>query len=82
MSMLMLNLAIAAVIDGFAVAQADEDNLFKEDDNERLLDTWAKYDPEGTGLISLNNLRFFLCDLSEPFGYEQELRKDIKPNCE
>lgn len=70
MSMLMLNLAIAAVIDGFAVAQADEDNIFKENDHEDLLEIWAKYDPDGVGKISLKNLRFFLCEVSEPFGYE------------
>lgn len=73
MSMLMLNLAIAAVIDGYTMAQDNEDNLFKEENNDDLLDLWAKYDPEAEGKISLDNLRYFLCEISEPFGYEQGL---------
>lgn len=43
--MLMLNLAIAAVIDGFTAAKDDNSKLFKEESHEELLDVWAKYDP-------------------------------------
>lgn len=43
--MLMLNLAIAAVIDGFCAAKDDNSKLFKDESHEELLDVWAKYDP-------------------------------------
>lgn len=66
----MLNLAIAAVIDGFTEAKNEEDKLFKTDDHGDLLDTWAKYDPEGVGRITLTDLKFFLCEISKPFGNE------------
>lgn len=67
-AMLILNLAIAAVIDGLQAAQADNDRLFKNDDIDAFMDTWAYYDPKGKGQMSLENILFFIVDLEPPFG--------------
>ena len=39
-SWLILNLTIAAVIDGLAAAQADDDRLFRTADIDRFLEVW------------------------------------------
>jgi hypothetical protein len=76
--MLVLNLAIAAVIDGLAQAQADDDRLFKNDDIDLFMDTWAFYDPKGKGKISIVDILFFIVDLKPPFGDCQHHRIPIR----
>jgi hypothetical protein len=76
--MLILNLAIAAVIDGLQAAQADNDRLFKNDDIDTFMDTWAYYDPKGKGQMSLENILFFIVDLEPPFGQHSHLKIPIR----
>jgi hypothetical protein len=76
-SMLVLNLAIAAVIDGLAQAQADDSRLVKNDDIDLFMDTWAFYDPKGKGKISIVDILFFIVDLKPPFGDCQHHRIPI-----
>ena len=75
--MLILNLAIAAVIDGLQAAQADNDRLFKNDDIDLFMETWAYYDPKGRGKISVESILFFIVDLQPPFGQYQHLQIPI-----
>lgn len=42
--MLILNLAIAAVVDGIKNAEEDNDRVFKTEDLDKLLDIWSSYD--------------------------------------
>ena len=77
-AMLILNLAIAAVIDGLQAAQADNDRLFKNDDIDAFMDTWAYYDPKGKGQMSLENILFFIVDLEPPFGQHSHLKIPIR----
>lgn len=66
--MLILNLAIAAVIDGLSNAQQDDDRIFKGDHIDNMLDIWSYYDPYGKGKILINDFRFFMCEVAPPFG--------------
>ena len=50
---LILNLTIAAVIDGLAEAQADDDRLFRTADIEGFLERWQEYDHYATGSIRI-----------------------------
>ena len=71
--MLILNLTIAAVIDGLQQAQNDNDRLFKQEDINYFVDRWAVYDPKATKYMSVEDFGFFLTELDPPFG----LRKNI-----
>ena len=52
--------------------------MFKNDDIEFFLDTWAYYDPKGKGKISLVDIIFFIVDLKPPFGDSQHFRIPIR----
>jgi hypothetical protein len=75
--MLILNLAIAAVIDGLQAAQADNDRLFKNDDIDQFLESWAFYDPKGSGKMPIMNLYYFIVDLKPPFSQNEHLKMPI-----
>ena len=52
--MLILNLTVAAVIDGLKQAAAEDDRLIKQTDLDKLMDLWSKFDPAGTKRITMN----------------------------
>ena len=35
---------------------------------DNLLDNWSYYDPFGKGKITINDFRFFMCEIEPPFG--------------
>lgn len=49
--MLILNLTVAAVIDGLNTSMADAGRPLKIADFIAFSEAWAKYDPEKTGMI-------------------------------
>lgn len=73
--MLILNLAIAAVIDGLQAAQADDERLIKNDSIDSILEAWSYYDPKGTGKMTIEDFYFFLVEIPPPFGQDQHLRQ-------
>lgn len=75
--MLVLNLVIAAVINGLSEAQADDQRLIRNDDIDFLMDTWAYYDNDGLGKISIVNVIFFIMDLRPPFMHQEHLKIPI-----
>lgn len=76
-AMLVLNLVIAAVINGLSEAQADDQRLIRNDDIDFLMDTWAYYDNDGLGKISIVNVIFFIMDLRPPFMHQEHLKIPI-----
>ena len=52
LSMIVMNLSVAAVIDGLNSARNDFFCCVKSDDISILLDLWKEYDPKGKGWIS------------------------------
>ena len=65
-------MTIAAVIDGLAEAQADDDRLFRTTDIDKFLEIWQEYDHYATGSIRIWDFYILLAELDEPFssGYE------------
>ena len=66
--MMMLNLFIAVVLEGFSSANKDFTSAVTNEDYKKFLDTWLEYDPDATGWLTLNDLVFFLNDLPAPFN--------------
>ena len=58
--MMMLNLFIAVVLEGFSSANKDFTSAVTNEDYKNFLDTWLEYDPDATGWLTLNDLVFFL----------------------
>ena len=73
---MILNMTIAAVIDGMQVAQDDNDRFFKSSDIEEFIDLWQKYDPEATGSITLTDFMMFVAELKPPFNH---IEMNIEP---
>jgi voltage-dependent calcium channel L type alpha-1D len=68
LQMLIMNLSVAAVIEGLDTAKKENMGLVQGDDISDLLDLWQEYDPEGTGWITMIDLVFFLYQLPPPLG--------------
>lgn len=67
-SMLTLNLSVAAVIEGLDTAKKENLGEVQGDEIEHLLDLWMEFDPNATGWISLPELIFLLHELRPPLG--------------
>lgn len=78
--MLILNLAIAAVIDGLQAAQADDERVIKNDSIDKVLEAWSFYDPYGKGKITIDAFYFFMVEIGPPFGNEYKLKTAISSN--
>jgi hypothetical protein len=66
--MLIMNLTIAAVIEGLETAKRENTGIIQSDDMETLVLIWQDYDPMATGWISLRDLIFILYELPPPLG--------------
>ena len=70
-AMVALNLVVAVVLDAFADdadADADAPPELSEADLEAFIATWTKHDPDASGFISTEKLRYLLRDLPSPLG--------------
>lgn len=77
-SMLIMNLSVAAVIEGLEQAKNENLGIVTADQIEQLLDIWVEYDPKATGWISLQELIFLLYELPQPLGKRgRRFDKDI-----
>ena len=65
--MLLLNLTVAAVIDGLQEAQSDNARLIKNEDIDAFKDKWSQYDLKARGKISIIDCLFFISELKPPF---------------
>jgi hypothetical protein len=68
LSMLIMNLSVAAVIEGLDTAKKENMGIVQGDDIECLIDLWQEYDPEGSGWITMTDLIFLLYQLPPPLG--------------
>ena len=66
--MLVMNLSIAAVIEGLDTAKKENLGIVQTDEIEEFIDYWCDYDPYATGFISLKNFIFLLYELPPPMG--------------
>ena len=67
-SMLIMNLSVAAVIEGLDNAKKENMGIVEGDEIEILIDMWQDYDPMATGWISMKDLVFLLYELPPPLG--------------
>lgn len=69
-TLIFLNLFIAIILQSFADIN-EKENLFLNDTNVGKFATkWAKYDPEGTGFIGVNDLALLFFKIGPPLGFE------------
>lgn len=74
-TMLIMNLAVAAVIQGLNTACQENLGIVSADDVDQFISLWKYYDPAATGWISAENLVYLLCELKHPLGRK---RDDVK----
>ena len=70
--MIIMNLTVAAVIDGLSSARKDNSGVIKKDEINKLVELWSEYDPKATGWIDVTNLVFLLYELPKPLGYGKD----------
>ena len=62
-SLVFLNLFIAIILEGFAESTTDSKIRVNEDCLNSFIQHWCKYDPQGKGLIDVNQLENLIMDL-------------------
>lgn len=67
-TMLIMNLSVAAVIEGLDTAKKENLGIVQGDEIELLIDYWQWYDPGATGWITMTDLVFLLYELPAPLG--------------
>ena len=66
--MLILNLSVAAVIEGLDTARSENLGIVDADSILQLIELWRDFDPNATGWITVEDLIFVLCQLDAPMG--------------
>jgi hypothetical protein len=74
LQMVIVNLTVAAVIDGLSSARKDNIGIIKKDEINELVKLWSEYDPEATGWIEVSDLVFLLYELPQPMGYGKDMK--------
>ena len=69
-SWLIMNLSVAAVIEGLENAKSDNSGVIEGDDVEMLIEKWMEYDPRATGWLDVHDFVCLILDLPSPFGNE------------
>jgi hypothetical protein len=67
-TMLIMNLSVAAVIEGLNTAKNENMGVVQGDEIERLIELWQDYDNDATGYITMQDLVFLLYELPPPLG--------------
>ena len=67
-SMLIMNLSVAAVIEGLDTAKKENMGIVQSDQIDTLIDLWQEYDIQAEGWISIEDLVSLLYDLPSPLG--------------
>lgn len=67
---LIMNLSVAAVIEGLENAQQQNSGMIATDDVQALMDAWMEYDPKASGWISVLDFICLIIELPPPFGNE------------
>jgi hypothetical protein len=65
---LILNLSVAAVIEGLETAKQQNSGTIAGDNVSELLDAWQEYDPKATGWIDVLDFICLVIELPPPFG--------------
>lgn len=68
LSMVIMNLSVAAVIEGLAEASKENTGVVSGDQIDTLIEVWKDYDTNATGLISYRDFLFLLYEVPPPLG--------------
>ena len=68
LSMIIMNLSVAAVIEGLAEASKENMGIVSGDQIDILIDKWKDYDTNASGLISYKDFIFLLYEVPPPLG--------------
>jgi hypothetical protein len=68
LSMVIMNLSVAAVIEGLDEASKENSGIVNGDQIEFLIEVWKDYDPDASGYISYQNFLFLLYEVPPPLG--------------
>ena len=77
-SFTIMNLSIAAIIDGLRAAKRDEEFIITGSQIDELVDLWSEYDPKATGWISVESLAMLIYELPPPIGLGRCFSESIK----
>ena len=75
-SMLIMNLSVAAVISGLDEANKENSGFVTGQDIDDFIELWKTYDPTASGYISVKNLIFLCKELPEPLGKKKKIIDD------
>jgi hypothetical protein len=64
----VMNLSIAAIIDGLKAAKKEEEFIITGSQVDQLIEVWSEYDPKATGWLSVEHLAFLIFELPPPIG--------------
>lgn len=78
LSMVAMNLSVAAVIDGLNAARKEESAMIARSSIDQLYTLWSIYDPKATGWISVEDMLFLFYELKPPLGLGFEIPDRIK----
>merc|ERR1711871_617035 len=70
-SMVLFNLFVGVIIEGFQAAN-DSTKSLKNEDYVKFCEHWAKFDPEATCFLSVENFEEFVATLTAPLGLLEE----------
>lgn len=70
--MLILNLSVAAVIQGLDAACQENLGFVSSDDIDHFISLWKYYDPKASGWIGAEALIYLLIELPSPLGRKKE----------
>jgi len=80
--MMIMNLFVAVVIEGFSSQSKDNSGVITSDNFDQLIDAWSEFDKKRTGWMSLKKLVFMIYSLPPPLGKSQIYKDIIKREIE
>lgn len=76
--MMMLNLFIAVVLEGFSSTNKEHTGEVNSEDFAKLIELWSVFDKKATGWIGINDLCFLVFMLDEPLGHAKDYKIEIQ----
>ena len=71
-TMLIINLSVAALIQGLDAACQENLGVVTSDDLTHFIELWKYYDPAAKGWIGAESLVYLLIELNAPLGRKKE----------
>ena len=86
--MMIMNLFVAVVIEGFSASTQENSGIVTSQDYLNLIEKWSVYDPNATGFITPKDLAFLIYELEPPLGKKKDNKdkelglggQEMKPN--